>query len=78
MSASDLHVHVGRLVIDAAALEGGRPRREVLEASLRSALERQLQGGSVDSTPGAGHRSNPIAETIAARVTTAIEPTKGR
>ena len=67
----ELHVRVARLVIDETALDGDVNGADRFETLVRSALMDRLNG---DRSP----RSNVIANTVAERVTAAIEPSKGR
>jgi hypothetical protein len=71
ISSPDLHVRIARLVIDATALDEGFDRSDRLESLVRSALQQRLDGDR-------SNRSHVVANTIADRVTSAIEPLKGR
>ena len=67
----ELHVRVGRLVIDETAVDGDINRAGRFESLVHSALVDRLNG---DRSP----RSNVVANTVAERVMSAIEPIKGR
>jgi hypothetical protein len=70
-SSPDVHVRIARLVIDAKALDETVDRSDRFESLVRSALQQRLDGNR-------SNRAHVVANTIADRVTSAIEPLKGR
>ena len=78
----ELHVRVGRLVIDAAVLGESGPRTEAFHGLLRSALVQHLDGmpANDSSTPQTTRSivAHAVADAVTARQTPAIVHNRGR
>ena len=78
--AGEVHLHIGRLVIDAGADTGGLSPHQ-FRAALQSALAQRL--GGVPAAPAAMPRSRgfsaseAVADAVAARVTPSVNGSRG-